>query len=629
MAGDSENWIGEDDDLEDYGLGGRMNALIHTVTGDYETGMDIFYSENVTQVEKILLTKPSVLKKQGLNSFEAEELSLYSAGHEGAHIRYTDLQKAKDAILYVCSNRVLNYDLFGNLIQIIEDARVDHMILLERPGFIDFKYNGSKGLIRCLLNRTDNKENAAIKSLTALMYGIDLRKYTKDSWNHVDWTKIEMVAKFIKENIQLATDSSEAVYLAYEAYCEMYGQPPSAGDYQSEDIIRGRPSDRVKNYRKQKEEIIERIVEKVNSEGLTELVDEKKVDEMKEDLKEYRKRKRSAKLDLGAVLAEEVLESINAFGEQIITAEEKRRLEKAYCVDIHARIPIHVCRGKISENLSQKRYQALQQNKKLNMQVEELSRRIKDAMYAANDKDAYTADHGVLIPNKVWKATKCNNTKIFNKVDETELGGFAVELILDASGSLSIRVDEMRKVAYVLTETIAGLGIPLRVEAFCNTTSHMVIQRYRDYEDDRHSNQRVTAYDALGDNRDSLAIRICGNELLKRSEQHKVMIVVSDGAPNNVVNSYFRPYGTITQLSYTSGQVNDPGVKYTAIQVRDLRRKGIALMGIYVGPPDERTLRAEKNIYGKDFSYVRHTDRIAQAVASYLEQQIKLAVNKI
>lgn len=187
----------------------------------------------------------------------------------------------------------------------------------------------------------------------------------------------------------------------------------------------------------------------------------------------------------------------------------------------------------------------------------------------------------------------------------------------------------MRRVAYVLTETIAGLGIPLRVEAFCNTNSHMVIQRYRDFDDDCGSNQRVTAYDALGDNRDSYAIRICGNELLRRGEEHKVMIVVSDGAPSNVINAYFRPYGAVAQLSYSTGQVTDPGVKHAAIQVRDLRRKGIALMGIYVGPPDERTLRAEKNIYGKDFAYVRHTNRIAQAVAGYLEQQIKLAVNRI
>ena len=620
----------EEDEWEDFELDARMTALYHTFIGSFSQERGTYQDEIETQVEKIMLTKPSVLKRQGLTNWEAERLSLYAAGHEGAHQLFTNQEMARNSLVNICMKWDMDYLKFADLLQMVEDLRVDNAILKERPGFADLKAEATKALMRVLMTRSPNNDNAFHKALSAGVYGIDLRKDSSETWTYIDWLKVDKLVEFVHDNICNVDDSGEAVYFAYELYRGVYGNPPPSLGDQSEDIIGGRPTGKKINRRDERQRaLVEKIVERMESPGLVDLIDEKKAEKMREDIEKYRRRHQSHLSDLDNMLANEMETTVESFGESIISEEERKRLERTYATDVHHRVPIHVCKGRITENSSRKRYEALQQERGLNGQIEELSRRLHDSMLAAVDKEVFTAEHGVLIPNKVWKATKCNNPKIFSRIDEMKLGGFAVQLLLDASGSLSLRVDEMRKVAYVLTETISRLEIPLRVEAFCNTNSRQILQRFRDFDDTPEHNQRVTAYDALGDNRDSYAMRIVGKELLRRPEENKIMIVVSDGAPSNVLNTFFQPYGAIIQMGYNSGGVHDPGVKHAAIQVRELRRRGIALMGIYVGDPDERTLRAEKNIFGNDFAYVRHSSRIAGTVAAYIEQQIKISVNRL
>jgi hypothetical protein len=622
LAEDEEEW-------EDFELDARMTSLYHTFIGDFSLERGSFQDEIETQVEKIMLTKPSVLKRQGLSSLEAERLSLYAAGHEGAHLIFTNQEMASNYIVDLCVKWDIDYAKFGDLLQLVEDLRVDNAIMKERPGFAELKEAAARAIMRRLMIQSSNRENSFHKALLAGSFGIDLRKNHSDNWAHVDWIKVDKLVNFVHEHIKDVDDSGEAVFFAFELYRGIYGNPPPNLVEDSEDIIGGRPTGKKINRKTDgKRALVERIVETMESPGILDMIDEEKAKKMREDMKKYNRRHEVHLSDLDNLLANEMYLAVDSFGESIISEEERKRMERAYAKDVHSKLPIHVCRGIVSDALSHRRYEALSQQRNLSGQIEELTRRLRDSMLAAVDKEEFTAEYGVLIPNKVWKATKCNTTKIFSRVNETKLGGFAIQLLLDASGSLSLRVDEMRKVAYVLTETISQLEIPLRVEAFCNTSSRQILQRFRDFDDSPEQNYRVTAYDALGDNRDSYAMRIAGNELLRRPEENKVMIVVSDGAPSSVLNTFFLHYGAITHMSYHTGSVHDPGVKHAAIQVRELRRSGVALMGIYTGSPDENTLRAEMNIFGNDFAYVRHSSRLASTVAAYIEQQIKISVNR-
>ena len=290
METTEELWL-EDDDPDDFNVRERMNALFHTFIEDFSLSVDARQGGAMT--DKLLLTKPSALKRQGLTSGEAEALSLYAAGHEGAHMLYSDLGQAMESVIGICMKKDMDYLKFSELIQIVEDARVDGMIMKDRPGFIDLKTEGAKALMRCLCSRSPNKEKAELKCVAAGLYGVDFRKTDPEAWKHVDCVKVDSVSSFIKDNIGKIEGSGEAVFMAYEAYREMYGEPVESIVEQSEDVIGGRPGGLKKG--EEKRAASEKIVERMERPGLTEMMDGKKAREMREDMEAARRRSAKAK----------------------------------------------------------------------------------------------------------------------------------------------------------------------------------------------------------------------------------------------------------------------------------------------------------------------------------------------
>ena len=102
--------------------------------------------------------------------------------------------------------------------------------------------------------------------------------------------------------------------------------------------------------------------------------------------------------------------------------------------------------------------------------------------------------------------------------------------------------------------------------------------------------------------------------LMKREEPNKVLIVLSDGRPND--QNVNRPNAPDAPL-YTG----DYAVKDTAVEVRRARSLGIAVLGVFMG--EEQDLAAERKIFGKDFAYIRNIGNFANVVGTYLRKQLE------
>lgn len=104
------------------------------------------------------------------------------------------------------------------------------------------------------------------------------------------------------------------------------------------------------------------------------------------------------------------------------------------------------------------------------------------------------------------------------------------------------------------------------------------------------------------------------NELKDRSEEKKILIILSDGRPNAI--GLHRP-GTENPIPY----VGEFAVQDTAAEVRKARNLGISVLGIFIG--DEQDLSAERRIFGKEFVYTRNVDSLAHIVGTYLRKQME------
>ena len=145
---------------------------------------------------------------------------------------------------------------------------------------------------------------------------------------------------------------------------------------------------------------------------------------------------------------------------------------------------------------------------------------------------------------------------------------------------------------------------------------YTILKRFRDYDDNEESCENIFDYFCTGNNRDGLAIKSICYELINRNEENKILIVLSDGKPNDVKIGKDREKIIKGEMSY-KGVV---GIKDTANEVRKARNNNIKVLGVFTGKED--SIEAERLIYGKDFIYTKNIDKFSEIVSIYLKKII-------
>ncbi len=109
----------------------------------------------------------------------------------------------------------------------------------------------------------------------------------------------------------------------------------------------------------------------------------------------------------------------------------------------------------------------------------------------------------------------------------------ALQLLLDGSGSMNGgRDSQVTKVAILLAEFCKEVGIPVSVYWHsCNyCTGTVNIFQQKEFTDS--SIEGICVHGCYGSNRDGQAIRFAARNLAKQPEQHKILLLLSDGQPS-------------------------------------------------------------------------------------------------
>ncbi len=316
------------------------------------------------------------------------------------------------------------------------------------------------------------------------------------------------------------------------------------------------------------------------------------------------------------------------YGPSYLTDQESERIDRSLCRGIHSDCSIYFTDGILHGNQAvnyQYKYAAKQYEKnkmvyyrhhrlvKRNIAV--LSDIIRKAFVLRNQIDEVPADHGRLVSSQLWRIDKSAKGSLFRKTIKNNRLDFVVDILMDASGSQSSRQAEVAMQGYIISEAMSSMGIPTRVMSFCSFWDYTIMRRFRKYDDDRRINDRLFEYTASSNNRDGLAIKAAVDGLLKREEENKILIVLSDGRPNDI--NINRPNSRNPQHYSGDVAIND-----TAHEVRSARSKGISVLGVFAG--DEKDLIAEKKIFGRDFAYIHNIANFSNIVGQYLRKQIDI-----
>ena len=194
------------------------------------------------------------------------------------------------------------------------------------------------------------------------------------------------------------------------------------------------------------------------------------------------------------------------------------------------------------------------------------------------------------------------------------MGDLSVDILLDASTSQSRRQAIVSNQGYVIAESLNRCCIPCRVMSFCSMTGYTILRIFRDYWE-RGANGRIFEYVSNGCNRDGLGIRLAHHLISKEHFDHRILIVLSDAKPNDVVR--IRPRDSEEFINYEE----ESGIRDTAFEVRSARADGISVICVFTGADED--VASAKTIYGRDFARIQSLDKLADTVGMLLQNQIK------
>lgn len=371
------------------------------------------------------------------------------------------------------------------------------------------------------------------------------------------------------------------------------------------------------------EDALESYVEQLTGQ-ITGLEDTSVTDAMEE--------KRQAKHKI-TLVSPEALEKAHTYvelnyGKTYLTEQEEKRMNHLMCKGIHGDCSLYFTEG-ILKNPVKRNYQyeyaARLRNKNIwlyhdkhrivKRNIAALTDMLQKSLVLRSEEQTVLSDRGTILPSRLWRIGRSSEATVFQRELKADAADFVVDVLIDASGSQMSRQGEVVLQAYIISEALSNVEIPHRVMSFCTFWDYTILHRFREYDDPRTVNDNIFNYVTSSNNRDGLALKTAGCGLLQREEEKKILIVLSDGRPYDVIVN--RPNARNPRPYQGAVAISD-----TATEVRRLRNLDVSVLGVFAG--EEKDLSTEKKIFGKDFAYIRDIRNFSKIVGRYLTRQLEI-----
>lgn len=569
----------------------RIRNLMWTVSGDYD--LDV---------------KPDV------DSFRKNKyISLYDAIKQGGFAKYFD---SNAFALYVVKKLYYGAEE-GSLMRIAQlcvDAAAYPKIAGERPGVERVRRKAYEAML----------DHDFRKMTDSFLGRVKLALLREELYQKTQMEKrIARVAGEIKQ-LQQAEDTMEIIRTVDHLYNTAV-DPAFERKHGNLEYVLGVELEELaeagwKDFLEEEmyDSVLEQVLEKVNT----------RVTSLEELLNEEEKKSASASKSM-VVLNKEAVKKMYSyiqlnFGRSYLNEREEEKLNYRLCKGAHADCSLYYTDGILANPVlanaqyvnakkQADRNRLLYHNSKnmVKRNIEIMTACLKRSLVIQTETDEIPSQYGKINAVRLWKIGRADPDKLFTKIVRQNHWEFAVDILMDASGSQRDRQSQVALQAYIISEALSITGIPHRVMSFCTFWDYTVMQRFREYDDPRSANQNIFNYTTSSNNRDGLAIRAAADSLLEREEENKILIVLSDGRPNDVIVN--RPNSRNPRPYCGEYAVGD-----TALEVRKLRNAGVFVLGVFAGK--EKDLAAEKKIFGKDFAYIRDIRNFSNVVSRYLQK---------
>ena len=580
-------------------LENRIRNLLWTVSGDYQLDM-----------------KPDVSL-----FLRSKAIALYDGIKQGALARYYD----KDMLgLYLVKKIFLQAgeNELTFVAQLCIEEAIGDKICEERPGIRDMQRQCMEDILEQEFDILPDLRDIPGRLKVAVLR----RRLNNGEW-HVE-KKLQPFMELI-ERAGNSTDTLELIRAIDELYNRlvdpdfesMHGTLEQVLAVTMEDLTEYSWEDFLS------EEMYEEVLESY-AEQLTNSVSGLENSAVTEEMEEKRQKKRSVK-----VVTPEMLEKAYTYvelnyGKSYLSEAEEKKINYQMCRGIHSDCSLYFTEGILKNPVKsnyQYEYAKRLRNKNIWLyhdkhrivkhNITVLTETLRKSLVLRSETQTVLSDRGMIVPSRLWRIGRTNDAKLFHQELKGEISDFVVDVLIDASGSQMKRQGDVALQAYIISEALSNVDIPHRVMSFCTFWDYTIMHRFRRYDDPRSENDNIFNYVTSSNNRDGLAIRTAGYDLLQREEEKKIMIILSDGRPYDVIIN--RPNAKNPEPYQGKAAIAD-----TATEVRRLRNLDVSVLGVFAG--EEKDLATEKKIFGKDFAYIRDIANFSKIVGRYLTKQLEI-----
>lgn len=580
-------------------LENRIRNLLWTVGGDYQLDM-----------------KPDVSL-----FLRSKAIALYDGIKQGALARYYD----KDMLgLYLVKKIFLQAgeNELTFVAQLCIEEAIGDKICEERPGIRDMQRQCMEDILEQEFDILPDLRDIPGRLKVAVLR----RRLNNGEW-HVE-KKLQPFMELI-ERAGNSTDTLELIRVIDELYNRlmdpdfesMHGTLEQVLAVTMEDLTEYSWEDFLS------EEMYEEVLESY-AEQLTNSVSGLENSAVTEEMEEKRQKKRSVK-----VVTPEMLEKAYTYvelnyGKSYLSEAEEKKINYQMCRGIHSDCSLYFTEGILKNPVKsnyQYEYAKRLRNKNIWLyhdkhrivkhNITVLTETLRKSLVLRSETQTVLSDRGMIVPSRLWRIGRTNDAKLFQQELKGEISDFVVDVLIDASGSQMKRQGDVALQAYIISEALSNVDIPYRVMSFCTFWDYTIMHRFRRYDDPRSENDNIFNYVTSSNNRDGLAIRTAGYDLLQREEEKKIMIILSDGRPYDVIIN--RPNAKNPEPYQGKAAIAD-----TATEVRRLRNLDVSVLGVFAG--EEKDLATEKKIFGKDFAYIRDIANFSKIVGRYLTKQLEI-----
>lgn len=580
-------------------LENRIRNLLWTVSGDYQLDM-----------------KPDVSL-----FLRSKAIALYDGIKQGALARYYD----KDMLgLYLVKKIFLQAgeNELTFVAQLCIEEAIGDKICEERPGIRDMQRQCMEDILEQEFDILPDLRDIPGRLKVAVLR----RRLNNGEW-HVE-KKLQPFMELI-ERAGNSTDTLELIRVIDELYNRlmdpnfesMHGTLEQVLAVTMEDLTEYSWEDFLS------EEMYEEVLESY-AEQLTNSVSGLENSAVTEEMEEKRQKKRSVK-----VVTPEMLEKAYTYvelnyGKSYLSEAEEKKINYQMCRGIHSDCSLYFTEGILKNPVKsnyQYEYAKRLRNKNIWLyhdkhrivkhNITVLTETLRKSLVLRSETQTVLSDRGMIVPSRLWRIGRTNDAKLFQQELKGEISDFVVDVLIDASGSQMKRQGDVALQAYIISEALSNVDIPYRVMSFCTFWDYTIMHRFCRYDDPRSENDNIFNYVTSSNNRDGLAIRTAGYDLLQREEEKKIMIILSDGRPYDVIIN--RPNAKNPEPYQGKAAIAD-----TATEVRRLRNLDVSVLGVFAG--EEKDLATEKKIFGKDFAYIRDIANFSKIVGRYLTKQLEI-----